>query len=308
LRQPAVSSCRTAASHASSACSHTVPAAASRSRAGCLLCSGSRPLGADCLLCAASAVQSCGKTMLLRTSLPVHAPSCACNCPNVTQWGALQIWDTAGQERFQSLGAAFYRGSHCCVLVHDVTRIKSFEHLDRWKKEFLAQVCCVLLVHIAHLLCAPVLQAVHVTFLACTGSRRCWPQAAPTSQIRRLCKFLDMDAEHVLSTAGSARQPRRVPLCASWQQGGQRCRRAHGVGARRHRVVRVAGQHALPRDLCKERPQRVESVHDDRRLGAAQQERGPAAGGARRQPRLQRGHAPAGQVELLRLMSLQRCV
>ena len=52
----------------------------------------------------------------------------------------MQIWDTAGQERFQSLGAAFYRGAHCCVLVHDVTSIQSFEHLDRWKKEFLAQV------------------------------------------------------------------------------------------------------------------------------------------------------------------------
>lgn len=52
----------------------------------------------------------------------------------------MQIWDTAGQERFQSLGAAFYRGAHCCVLVHDVTKIQTFEHLDRWKQEFLAQV------------------------------------------------------------------------------------------------------------------------------------------------------------------------
>lgn len=55
--------------------------------------------------------------------------------------GGVQIWDTAGQERFQSLGAAFYRGAHCCVLVHDVTKVQSFEHLDRWKTEFLAQVC-----------------------------------------------------------------------------------------------------------------------------------------------------------------------
>ena len=31
-----------------------------------------------------------------------------------------QIWDTAGQERFHSLGAAFYRGADCCVLVYDV--------------------------------------------------------------------------------------------------------------------------------------------------------------------------------------------
>lgn len=52
----------------------------------------------------------------------------------------VQIWDTAGQERFQSLGAAFYRGADCCILVYDVTKIQSFEHLERWKAEFLAQV------------------------------------------------------------------------------------------------------------------------------------------------------------------------
>lgn len=34
---------------------------------------------------------------------------------------SLQIWDTAGQERYQSLGGAFYKGSHCCVIVFDLT-------------------------------------------------------------------------------------------------------------------------------------------------------------------------------------------
>ncbi|CAI5746541.1 unnamed protein product [Peronospora destructor] len=43
----------------------------------------------------------------------------------------MQIWDTAGQERFQSLGVAFYRGADACVL--------SFEKLDTWRDEFLAQ-------------------------------------------------------------------------------------------------------------------------------------------------------------------------
>ena len=51
----------------------------------------------------------------------------------------LQIWDTAGQERFQSLGVAFYRGADCCVLVHDVNVMKSFESLSNWKEEFLIQ-------------------------------------------------------------------------------------------------------------------------------------------------------------------------
>ncbi|OAY33124.1 ras-related protein Rab7 isoform X2 [Manihot esculenta] len=51
----------------------------------------------------------------------------------------LQIWDTAGQERFQSLGAAFYRGADCCVLVYDVNVLKSFETLNNWHEEFLKQ-------------------------------------------------------------------------------------------------------------------------------------------------------------------------
>nr|KAJ0220181.1 hypothetical protein LSAT_V11C200065040 [Lactuca sativa] len=51
----------------------------------------------------------------------------------------LQIWDTAGQERFQSLGVAFSRGADCCVLVHDVNVMKSFDSLNNWKEEFLIQ-------------------------------------------------------------------------------------------------------------------------------------------------------------------------
>ena len=51
----------------------------------------------------------------------------------------LQIWDTAGQERFQSLGAAFYRGADCCILVFDLTDKESFTALDSWKEEFLNQ-------------------------------------------------------------------------------------------------------------------------------------------------------------------------
>ncbi|CAL5374082.1 unnamed protein product [Camellia sinensis] len=50
------------------------------------------------------------------------------------------IWDTAGQERFQSLGAAFYRGADCCILVYDVNIPKSFETLQNWHDEFLNQV------------------------------------------------------------------------------------------------------------------------------------------------------------------------
>ncbi|XP_021887598.1 ras-related protein Rab7-like [Carica papaya] len=51
----------------------------------------------------------------------------------------LQIWDTAGQERFQSLGAAFYRGADCCILIYDVNVQKSFESLQNWHEEFIKQ-------------------------------------------------------------------------------------------------------------------------------------------------------------------------
>jgi Ras-related protein Rab-7A len=44
-----------------------------------------------------------------------------------------------GQERFQSLGVAFYRGADCCVLVYDVNNEKSFQNLENWREEFLAQ-------------------------------------------------------------------------------------------------------------------------------------------------------------------------
>lgn len=33
----------------------------------------------------------------------------------------LQLWDTAGQERFRTLTTSYYRGTHCCVLVFDIT-------------------------------------------------------------------------------------------------------------------------------------------------------------------------------------------
>ncbi|XP_053328717.1 ras-related protein rab7-like [Spea bombifrons] len=51
----------------------------------------------------------------------------------------VQIWDTAGTERFQSLGAALYRGTDCCLLVFDVASPSSFQAVETWHKEFLVQ-------------------------------------------------------------------------------------------------------------------------------------------------------------------------
>lgn len=63
-------------------------------------------------------------------------------------WFVCQIWDTAGQERFQSLGAAFYRGADCCILVYDVNILKSFETLQNWHDEFLKQVTIICMLNL----------------------------------------------------------------------------------------------------------------------------------------------------------------
>ena len=42
----------------------------------------------------------------------------------------LQIWDTAGQERFKSISQAYYRNSHACIAVYDITKRASFDSLE----------------------------------------------------------------------------------------------------------------------------------------------------------------------------------
>ena len=50
----------------------------------------------------------------------------------------LQIWDTAGQEKFRSLGPIYFRNAAGAIAVYDQTQRSSFEHLDRWIREFTA--------------------------------------------------------------------------------------------------------------------------------------------------------------------------
>ncbi|KAI9336757.1 ras-related protein rab-2B-like protein [Obelidium mucronatum] len=47
----------------------------------------------------------------------------------------LQIWDTAGQESFRSISRAYYRGAIGCLLVYDMTRKDSFQHLVSWLED-----------------------------------------------------------------------------------------------------------------------------------------------------------------------------
>ncbi|KAL3311110.1 Ras- protein Rab-2A [Cichlidogyrus casuarinus] len=44
----------------------------------------------------------------------------------------LQIWDTAGQESFRSITRSYYRGAAGALLVYDITRKDTFEHLTTW--------------------------------------------------------------------------------------------------------------------------------------------------------------------------------
>ncbi|CAL9057644.1 unnamed protein product, partial [Musa banksii] len=44
----------------------------------------------------------------------------------------LQIWDTAGQESFRSITRSYFRGA---VLVYDITRRETFDHLASWVED-----------------------------------------------------------------------------------------------------------------------------------------------------------------------------
>jgi Ras-related protein Rab-2A len=43
--------------------------------------------------------------------------------------------DTAGSESFQSITRSYYRGAAGALLVYDVTRRETFDHLTRWLEE-----------------------------------------------------------------------------------------------------------------------------------------------------------------------------
>ena len=52
----------------------------------------------------------------------------------------LQIWDTAGEERFSFLMPIYYRGAQGAILVFDLTKRRTFDHLERWLA-LIRQVC-----------------------------------------------------------------------------------------------------------------------------------------------------------------------
>ena len=51
-----------------------------------------------------------------------------------------EIWDTAGQEKFGPMTALYYRKSHVCVLVYDISNRQSFFDLKDMLNELLDRV------------------------------------------------------------------------------------------------------------------------------------------------------------------------
>ena len=44
----------------------------------------------------------------------------------------IQIWDTAGQEAFQAITRTYYKGAVGALLVYDITRRETFNHVTKW--------------------------------------------------------------------------------------------------------------------------------------------------------------------------------
>ena len=44
----------------------------------------------------------------------------------------VQIWDSAGQENFRSVTRAYYKASAVAMVVYDITKEESFEHIKTW--------------------------------------------------------------------------------------------------------------------------------------------------------------------------------
>ena len=47
----------------------------------------------------------------------------------------VQVWDTAGQERYRSITNAYYRGAEGILVVFDLTRKETYDHVRGWINE-----------------------------------------------------------------------------------------------------------------------------------------------------------------------------
>lgn len=95
---------------------------------------------------AASFAQPGPRDIAVGTGATHHSPTGAAQVHDLTigvEFGArmitldgkqikLQIWDTAGQESFRSITRSYYRGAAGALLVYDITRRETFNHLTSW--------------------------------------------------------------------------------------------------------------------------------------------------------------------------------
>jgi small GTP-binding protein len=58
----------------------------------------------------------------------------------------LVIWDTAGQERYRGLNPMFYRNAVAAVIVFDVSRRETFDHVQSWINELRTNVGPIILI------------------------------------------------------------------------------------------------------------------------------------------------------------------
>jgi GTPase SAR1 family protein len=52
----------------------------------------------------------------------------------------LQLWDIAGQERFGNMTRVYYKEAVGAMVVFDVTRVNTFEAVQKWKNDIDAKV------------------------------------------------------------------------------------------------------------------------------------------------------------------------
>ncbi len=53
---------------------------------------------------------------------------------------SLVVWDVAGQDQYEFLRGNFYDGSDGILLVFDLTRVETFDHLDKWVEDIKTQL------------------------------------------------------------------------------------------------------------------------------------------------------------------------
>ena len=82
-----------------------------------------------------------GKTSIMNRYLDKYSPDipATLNTSFYTKFETInkhkinfQIWDTVGQEQYRSLNTLFFKDSHICIIVYDITRPESFENIKNY--------------------------------------------------------------------------------------------------------------------------------------------------------------------------------